>query len=146
MPRNLSDEDLVFFVDRALGAEDVPNALRAAGAKVEIHSDHFAAKEQTDEAWIESVAKNGWAILTKDKRIRRNALERAALERSGAATFILTAGDISGSAMAQSWVKALPRMRSILQKYDRPVLCTVSASGAVAVISGQRRGAVKRRS
>jgi hypothetical protein len=31
----------VFFVDRSLGKHVVPGALRAAGARVEVHDDHF---------------------------------------------------------------------------------------------------------
>jgi hypothetical protein len=32
----------VLFVDRSLGAHLVPQALREAGATVEVHGDHFA--------------------------------------------------------------------------------------------------------
>jgi hypothetical protein len=35
-------DEPVFFVDRCLGARTVPDALRVAGARVEVHADHFA--------------------------------------------------------------------------------------------------------
>jgi predicted nucleotidyltransferase len=41
VPRS-TDALLTFFVDRSLGAHDVPDARRATGARVEIHDDHFA--------------------------------------------------------------------------------------------------------
>ena len=34
-------EEPVFFIDRSLGRRHVAQALRAAGAVVEIHDDHF---------------------------------------------------------------------------------------------------------
>jgi hypothetical protein len=34
-------EELTFFVDRALGKRHIPDMLRAAGCRVEVHDDHF---------------------------------------------------------------------------------------------------------
>jgi len=33
-------DEIVFFVDRCLGAHTVPDALRVAGALVEVHGTH----------------------------------------------------------------------------------------------------------
>lgn len=130
---------MTFFIDRCLGSRDVPGALRAAGAAVEIHADHFAQDEK-DEVWIPAVTARGWSILTKDKRIRRRESEVEALRRSGAAAFVLTGKDLTGAEMAQAFVAALPRMLAIVAKYDRPLVATVSRSGVVGVLVGQRRG------
>jgi hypothetical protein len=40
--RTPTDAPHTFFIDRSPGAHDVPDALRAAGALVEIHDDHVA--------------------------------------------------------------------------------------------------------
>jgi hypothetical protein len=48
----------VFFVDRSLGKHVVPDALRAAGAHVEVHDDHFA-QDALDEVWLPAVGQNG---------------------------------------------------------------------------------------
>ena len=139
-----SSDGVVFFVDRALGSEDVPNALKGAGATVQIHADHFSAHEESDAPWIKDVTERGWVILTKDKRIRWNALEKRTLERAGAAAFIPTAGDQSGIENDAAFVDALPRIRAVLSKYTRPLLCTVSANGSVRVLLGDRRGGIRR--
>jgi hypothetical protein len=34
-------EPIIFFIDRPLGGKFVPNALRQAGAQVEVHHEHF---------------------------------------------------------------------------------------------------------
>lgn len=138
-----SSKPLTLFIDRALGAEVVPSALIAAGAAVERHQDHFA-DDTEDRVWIADVTGRGWAILTKDKRIRRNQLERETLEKAGAAAFILTAGDISGADMASAFVRAFPRIKKVVEKYTRPVIATVGASGGVSILVGQRRGGVRR--
>lgn len=72
-----------FFVDRSLGARDVPEALRSAGVLVEVHDDHFAP-DTPDIVWLAEVGARGWIVLTKDSRIRRvDRAERRAVERRG---------------------------------------------------------------
>jgi hypothetical protein len=51
--------------------------LRAAGARVEVHIDHFP-QDAADADWIPEVGRRGWVLITKDENIRRNPLERAA--------------------------------------------------------------------
>jgi uncharacterized protein with PIN domain len=61
-------EELTFFVDRALGKKYIPDILRAAGYRVEVHDDHFD-KAASDVDWVPAVASRGWIILTKDEKI-----------------------------------------------------------------------------
>jgi uncharacterized protein with PIN domain len=61
-------EELTFFVDRALGKKYIPDMLRAAGYRVEVHDDHFD-KAASDVDWVPAVASRGWIILTKDEKI-----------------------------------------------------------------------------
>jgi hypothetical protein len=58
---------VTFFLDRSLGKEIVAQALRAAGADVEIHDDHFPP-DAKDEDWLTEVGSLGWIVLTKDRR------------------------------------------------------------------------------
>src|SRR5205823_7286351 len=87
-----------FYVDRCLG-KAVANALRAAGADVQIHDDHFA-QAALDEDWIPRVADQGWVILTKDKNIRRRRGEREAVLTANARVFTLSSGNMRGADMA----------------------------------------------
>jgi hypothetical protein len=41
---------IVFFVDRSLGNKYVPDALRAAGARVEVHESHFPSETEDGTA------------------------------------------------------------------------------------------------
>ena len=93
-------EPLVFFLDRSLGKKKVAQALRQAGAVVEVHADHFPA-DARDEDWLRVVGSRGWIVLTKDERIRYRPNERSALLRSGVRAFILTARDLTGEEMGE---------------------------------------------
>ena len=135
---------LVFFVDRSLGTADVPDALRRAGAVVEIHDDHFP-QDAEDVAWLPVVGERGWLVLTKDARIRRVPLERLALISAKVGAFILTGGEARGVAMGQNLVKALPAMQRIAMKQTRPFIATVAAGGTITIIEGGgRKGAVRK--
>ena len=70
-------EPFGFFIDRSLGGEVVASALRDAGEHVIVHADEFD-DDAADVDWLGTVGKKRWVVLTKDARIRTNALEREA--------------------------------------------------------------------
>lgn len=61
---------LTFFLDHQIGRYQVAEALRSAGARVEVHLDHFAG-DMPDVEWIPEVARRDWVLVTKDQNIRR---------------------------------------------------------------------------
>jgi len=137
-------EPPTFFVDRCLGSSDVPNALRQAGARVEIHDDHFA-QDALDTDWLPIVGAKGWILLTRDKRIRRRELEKQALMSAGIGAFFLSGTEMTGEDMAQAFVAALSEMSHVVEKRVRPFIAYVSRSGDISMkIGGARRGGVKR--
>lgn len=142
MPKRLPEKP-IFFIDRCLGRNDVRIQLEEAGAILELHDDHFGS-EIDDVIWVRDVSKRGWVILTKDKAIRRNSLERQTLIECDAAAFILTAKGLDGKHQGEAFRAALPRMQTLVSKYSRPLLATVSASGIVTIVSGERKGGVKK--
>ena len=143
------DEEVTFFVDACLGSNNVPTALRAAGAKAECLVTHFPP-DAPDVVWLPEVGRRGWAVLTKDKWILRRATEIAALRASGVAAFILSGNaKMNGDALATAFVTALPRMRRMLASYARGgehyFIAKVSPTGEVKLIDGGTRwGSVKR--
>jgi hypothetical protein len=137
-------EPPTFFVDRCLGSSDVPNALRKAGARVEIHDDHFA-QDALDTDWLPIVGANGWILLTRDKRIRRRELEMQALISAGIGAFFLSGAEMSGEDMANAFVQALPNMIHSVEKRVRPFIAYVSRFGDITMkVGGARRGGIKR--
>jgi len=120
---------LVFFIDRSLGGRVIAEALRAAGARVEIHDKHFALDEP-DVEWLKTVGGRGWVVLSKDVRIRRDAFEREALRSAGVKAFFLTQQGLAGQEMAQTFVAALPGMVTRAARQPGPFIYTLSRDGA----------------
>jgi predicted nuclease of predicted toxin-antitoxin system len=132
-------EPLVFFVDRSLGRRVIPNALRDAGARVEVHDDHFS-QDAKDQVWLAEAGKRGWVVLTKDKHLRYRAVETNALMSAKVRAFVLTArGDLSGAEIGQIFVKALSTMRRLCATGSgRPFVAHVSRDGSVSIMKTDR--------
>jgi len=126
-------EPYTYFVDRSLGRHELVDRLRGAGLSVEAHDDHFAPNT-TDSEWLRAAGKNGWVVLTKDKAIRRNVLERVALLDAQVACFMLGRGDLSAGQMAEAFLVAVPRMQRVLRRYDLPLAASVTEAGRVTVL------------
>lgn len=119
---------LTFFLDYQIGRYTVAEALRRTGARVEVHIDHFN-QAAPDTEWIPEVARRGWVLITRDKNIRRNPLERAAYERARLRGFVLTGDDMSGQEMADLLTTCLPGMIRRTAGRSAPLLFTISRKG-----------------
>jgi hypothetical protein len=126
-------------VNESLGGELVTKALEEAGASVERLREHFPPGT-ADQEWLTEVGKRGWVVLTKDKRIRRRPAEVAAILNGNVRAFVLTSGNATGQAMAQTFVAALPAMRQFCRDFAPPFLATVSAAGRVKMFYRGPRG------
>jgi hypothetical protein len=126
-------EPFTYFVDRSLGNKVLVQHLRDSRLRVEAHDDHFKP-DTPDQDWLRKVGAQGWVVLTKDKAIRRNLLEREALIDARVACFMLGRGDLSAVQMSLAFVKALPRMTRALRRFCVPLAAGVSASGGVSVL------------
>lgn len=130
-------DELVLFLDECLGAHTVADALRAAGARVEVHVDHF--REGTEDTeWLTALGARGWVVLTKDRAMRRRAAELEALRAAGLRVFALTAAHLSGPATAEAFVRALRRIAGLCQARRPPFIAAVTASGLVSILEVNR--------
>jgi hypothetical protein len=127
-------EAVTFFIDRSLGTRLLSAALRSAGARVEVHDDHFP-QDTPDTEWLSTVGQRGWVVLSKDVRIRRDRLERVALLESKVKAFLLTQQGLTGADMADIFVRAMPEMVRRASRAKRGFICTVSRSGQIAVVT-----------
>ena len=119
---------LTFFLDYQIGRYVVAEALRGAGARVEVHIDHFA-QNAPDLEWIPEVGRQEWVLITKDKNIRRNPLERKAYEESKVRGFIVTGKDMGGQDLAELLARCLPGMVRRAAGRPGPLLFTISRGG-----------------
>jgi hypothetical protein len=128
-------EPFTYFVDRCLGREAVPNALRAAlkeGEQLRCF-DELYSQNTLDETWIPEIGANGWIILTQDKAIQRRPNEVRALLVASTAVFIFAGANATGQRIGLGLTIALPGIRTATRRFQVPVLGRVTLSGEVSV-------------
>ena len=70
-------------------------------------------------------------MLTRDKRIRYNSLEKLALELYAVREFVFTSGNMSGQDMAAALERALNKMRNLCAKTRPPFVASLTRTGEV---------------
>ena len=99
------------------------------------HDDLFH-HSTPDEEWIPIVGRRGWALLTKDERLRRNSVQRALLLGSGVRAFVFSEAQVTGAVIAAAYVRALPRMWRIARSHRAGFIAVVNRLGGVRVVAG----------
>jgi hypothetical protein len=77
------------------------------------------------------VGSKRWVLLTADKRIRYNFLEKRALEENSVCEFVFASGNMSGQDMAAALGLALSKMRTICRKIRPPFVASITRAGEV---------------
>lgn len=77
------------------------------------------------------VGSKGWVLLTADKRIRYNFLEKRALEQHSVREFVFASGNMSGEDMGAALELALPKMLRLARKLEPPFVAAITRNGEV---------------
>jgi hypothetical protein len=126
-------EDFVLYLDENLqNCKPILDVLIQHSVKHVRHIEHFAAGTE-DSDWLPFVGQYGWILLTKDKRIRFNQLEKTAVRRYHVRQFYFSSGNYTGAEMAAILVDALSQMVRTCEKYSPPFIASISKSGNVDV-------------
>lgn len=132
-PKQSLHDDFVLYLDENLhNCVPVRAVLDKAGVRYERHGVHFKTGE-VDTVWLPKVSQEGWIILTKDKGIRYNELEIAAVIANKAREFFFRSGNWSGAQMSEILLKALPKMRRLSQKVEAPFIASITQGGEVHI-------------
>ncbi|MGB2593026.1 MAG: hypothetical protein WBG02_09020 [Candidatus Acidiferrum sp.] len=124
-------DDFVLYLDENLcNSSAILATLTTLGIHFERHLAHFE-RGTPDEVWLPLVGSNGWALLTADKRIRYNLLEKRALQQHAVREFVFASGNISGEDMATALELALPKMRRLFRTLDPPFVASITRQGQV---------------
>ena len=114
----LHDEKYEFFVDECVSPKHVPDMLREAGYKANLHGPDTFRTGTSDVDWIPPVGERKWVLITKDQNIRKRPIERQAIRQGGVRAFVLTAHSLTGEEQAQVFKEALPDMIRVRSKYS----------------------------
>ena len=124
-------EDFVLYLDENLcNARAILETLSKLGVPFERHLAHFSPGAP-DETWLPLVGANGWILLTSDKRIRYNLLEKHALKIHAVREFVFTSGNMSGQDMAEALTLALQKMRNLCRRTKPPFVASITRTGDV---------------
>jgi PIN like domain len=124
-------DDFVLYLDENLcNSRAIQNALTKLGIHFERHLAHFD-RGILDETWLPLVGSKGWVLLTADKRIRYNSLEKHALEEHAVREFVFTSGNMSGQDMATALELAIPKMLRLCHKLKPPFVASITRLGEV---------------
>ncbi|HZJ29611.1 MAG TPA: hypothetical protein VFD37_06455 [Solirubrobacterales bacterium] len=126
MARRKEIERVTFLADRSLG-KSIAIALREVDLDVRAMDEVYGDRDGQrilDEDWLRDAGRNGWAVLTKDKRIRRRELERDALTEAKVRVFCLTTGKLTGDDQIERFVSNRFRIVQRARK-PGPYICGV---------------------
>ncbi|MGA8220203.1 MAG: hypothetical protein WB780_01015, partial [Candidatus Acidiferrales bacterium] len=84
-----------------------------------------------DEEWLPTVGANGWILLTSDKKIRYNFLEKRALQKNRVREFVFVSGNMSGAEMAGALDLAIGKMQRMCRRFRPPFVAVITRAGEV---------------
>ena len=123
-------ENEIFFVDRSSGKYGLVQGLQNLGLNIERHDDHFT-ETTIDVEWISYCGEKQWIIVSSDKNIKKNILEKQAIMATGVAAFFFTSASITSDQQIEAFSKALKRISNFVQSQKRPFIARINTDGRV---------------
>jgi hypothetical protein len=127
------------FTDRDLGHK-IPDALAAAGYRVERHDDHFGPRT-SDPEWIREIGQRGWVAFSHNKDIRYRTQERDMVMRATVPLFLLI-GSATHDELATNLVQTMPKIFAFLEAHPRPFIAKVYRPSPVTSVGEGKPGRV----
>jgi PIN like domain len=115
----------ILFLDCTHQSNIAIKLLRALGCSVERHKTHFLPDAPDDE-WIPVCASNKWIIISGDKGIINDGINRAAVQESKAKVFILDDTTGTGADWASAIALAARKILWLASANDGPFYCRVA--------------------
>jgi PIN like domain len=124
-----------FFIDRNIGTQIVPNAIRELGYSVVTHDEVFP-QDTKDIEWLSVVGKHRWPIISLDRNITTNLAEIQALITARVHAFFVNIRSPNGPKVAKSVVAAIPAIIQIVQREQPPLIATIDINGKIRGVKG----------
>jgi PIN like domain len=114
----------VLFLDCTHQSKIALKLLSALGCYVERHRTHFLPDAPDDE-WIPVCASKDWIIISGDKGIIRDGINRAAVQESRAKVFILADTEGKGADWAAALALAARKILNMASLSNGPFYCNI---------------------
>jgi hypothetical protein len=109
---------------------ELADALHQRGRLVHMHNQVFPDRTP-DRVWIPDVAKRGWIIVTRDKRLQTRHIEWMAFLRAKARVLWFKGDRSSNVAITEGFLLALPKIDRLSSRLSPPYIIKVTPAGAV---------------
>ena len=116
----------------------MPELLRKAGLRVVCHSDKFSDDMTPDPIWMERCAREDWAIVTGDKAIETDPVNRQAVIDLKAKVILLDENNSRAVEWASAIIVARRRIVEIVHENDGPFFVSLRKSSR-GLLSSMRR-------
>jgi hypothetical protein len=126
-------EPITLFVDRCAWSRPLGEALDKIGANYIAHHQRFEPGEP-DEVWLEVAGREGWVVLTRDKRIRWRPAELDAFRDHKVVVFVLVSGNMSAAETADLIARLYPKILRLAIQAKPPVMYRVTRTGTISLI------------
>lgn len=124
-------EDITFFADRSSGKQ-LAERLKEIGLNIEKHDDHFE-QNTLDVVWLEECGNRDWVIISSDKAIKKNFLEKQALMKSNLASFFFTTANLISEQQFQIVEKAIKRIANVISSNKKPFIAKLDKESGVEI-------------
>jgi hypothetical protein len=118
------DLSVTLFLDATHQSKITAKLLRDLGVKVEVHKRYFLPNEP-DPNWIANTSARGWAIISGDKGLEYDGINRQAVREAKAKVFILADTTSRTIEWASSLVLARHKILSIAADNNGPFYCQI---------------------
>lgn len=118
----------MLFLDATHQSKILADLLRDLDVRVEVHRRHFRP-DAPDPEWIAGVTRRGWAIISGDKGLREDGINRYAVIKARAKVFMLADTNSRGADWAASIVVARKKILTIAEQNNGPFYCAVDKGG-----------------
>lgn len=109
-------------------------ALRSAGYNVIAH-DQLFTQDTADEVWLAEAGRQGWIVITADRRIRYRRDERDIFKAHGVRAVFLTSGNMTGPQTAGLLVRCAAKMQEVVGAATPPAAFTLTKDGHLSPLA-----------
>lgn len=124
-------EPITLFIDRCAWSRALGEALDKIGANYIAHHHRFEP-DAPDEVWLEAAGQEGWAVITRDKRIRWRPAELEAFRDHKVKVFVLVSGNASAAETADLVTNLYPKIQKLAVAAKPPAMFRISQAGTIS--------------
>jgi len=122
----LHEAQTPLFLDRNQGNKRMPALLKEARLNIRWHeAEGFPSKETNDDEWIRAAANRGYVIITSDKNVEADPINRLAVIESKAKVFILDEGSQKPIHWAAAIIVSKDRIYELVRENEGPFFANV---------------------